>query len=50
LGGDARISFAKEFDYLLIKDMITINNDWVTITNKGFKYYGAVLSLFYPNV
>jgi oxygen-independent coproporphyrinogen-3 oxidase len=50
LGVDARISFAKEFDYLLIKDMITINNDWVTITNKGFKYYGAVLSLFYPNV
>lgn len=50
LSVDARLSFAKQFDYLLAKDMITIDHDWISITKKGFKNYGAVLSLFYPNV
>lgn len=41
--------FAKEFKYLLYKGFITIDKDLVSITKKGFKYYGAILSLFYPN-
>lgn len=40
--------FSKELKYLLYKELITIDNDWVSITKEGFKYYGVILSLFYP--
>ena len=41
--------YKSEFDYLLSNDYILIVNDIVYLTELGFKYFGAVGSLFYSN-
>lgn len=48
IGNDSMKTYREEFDYLLHNELITIEDDWVFITKDGFKYYGAILSLFYP--
>ena len=35
-------------NYLSISKLITINRERVQFTHKGFRNYGAILSLFYP--
>lgn len=47
LGTDSAQFFKKELDYCLSKDLITIEDARVYITEKGFKNYGAVFSLYY---
>lgn len=39
--------YEKEFDFLIQNKYITINDDIVRLTELGFKYFGAVGSLFY---
>ena len=41
--------FSEEFEFLLSKNYIKIDNDEVILTRRGFLHYGAVLSLFYPH-
>ncbi len=41
--------FENEINYLLLKKLIKITNNQIVITPKGFKHYGAVLAMFYPN-
>lgn len=49
IGHNSMEIFKKEFEYLLYNKFITIDHDWICITKEGFKYYGTILSLFYPN-
>lgn len=43
------IVYKKEFKFLKRKRLIKIKNDLVTVTKKGYKYYGAIGALFYSN-
>ena len=48
LGRDAWLVYKRQLDFCIAEDYITISDDErVHITPKGFKYYGAVFSLFY---
>jgi len=38
-----------QLKFLLENECVEIHNQIVTLTKKGFKYYGAVGSVFYPN-
>lgn len=44
---DPLIKYKKEFNYLLLNDYVSIKGDNVTLTRKGFKYFGAIGALFY---
>lgn len=43
------IKYKKEFEYLLKNNYIEIKDDIISLTKKGFKYFGAVGALFYSN-
>jgi len=47
LNEDFQKKIEKELNFLLKKRFVTIKNDLVTLTKKGFKFYGAVLAMFY---
>jgi oxygen-independent coproporphyrinogen-3 oxidase len=49
LGVDARIYYDRPLSYCLENGLLSIVGDIVSCTRKGFKHYGAVFSLFYPN-
>lgn len=49
IGHNSMKAFKSEFEHLLNNKMITIDHDWNSITKEGFKYYAAILSLFYPH-
>jgi len=42
-------NFAHVFDFLLKAKLVEISGQQVSFTPRGFKHYGAVLSLFYAN-
>ncbi len=48
LGKSARDCYKIQFDFLIKRRYVEIVDDIVYITKRGFKCYGAVLSLFYP--
>ena len=43
------IDYNSEIRYLLENEMITLKGNKVKVTQKGFKYYGAIATLFYGN-
>lgn len=43
------IKYKEEFKFLLTNEYIEIKEDIVSLTKKGFKYFGAVGSLFYSD-
>ncbi len=45
---DPLVTFKSQFEFLLTENYVQMIDDEVAITTKGFKYYGAILSLFYP--
>lgn len=47
LGQSAKQYFEPEINYLLKKRYISLKDNVISITKKGFKYYGAVLAMFY---
>lgn len=47
LGCDARTYYSGQLDFCLSRGYIEIFDDRVTVTPSGFKYYGALFSLFY---
>jgi oxygen-independent coproporphyrinogen-3 oxidase len=47
LGVDAEDYYQPQLLFCLEHDLLTIDGNSVTCTCKGFKYYGAVFSLFY---
>jgi oxygen-independent coproporphyrinogen-3 oxidase len=47
LGVDATSYYHQQLSFCQANDLLTITGDVVTCTPKGFKYYGAVFSLFY---
>lgn len=49
LNDDSRQVFAPQFDFCLNEGLLIHDKDKMRITRKGFKYYGAVFSLFYNN-
>lgn len=49
LGCDSREYYSKQLSYCLSEKLISIHNNRVHITPKGFVNYGAVFSLFYLN-
>lgn len=49
IGNNPLKIYNKEFDYLLSNNYIKINNDYVCLTDLGFKYFGAIGSLFYSD-
>ena len=49
LGRDSREYFAEELDYLLSQEYITIHDNYVTVTEKGFRFYGAIAALFWSD-
>ena len=48
LGESAKKVFAKQIEFLYNNNLIELYNDIIKITPKGFKFYGAILSMFYP--
>ena len=40
--------FKEQINFLSSKKLIKIKNNNIIISPKGFKYYGAVLAMFYP--
>ena len=46
---DAFTLFSDEINFLLTEEYITLENNKIFITPRGFRYYGAILSLFYPS-
>lgn len=49
LSCDAKNVFSNQLEFCIEKGLITLENDIVRITKDGFKYYGAVFSLFYDS-
>lgn len=47
LGKDASVEYKNEINYCLKHGLLEKAEDRLLITQKGFKYYGAVFSLFY---
>lgn len=47
LGEDANIRYRDAIEYCLNNNLVTQSGDIIRITREGFKYYGAVFSLFY---
>ena len=45
---DPLLKFSAVFDFLTKNQYISIKEDKAYITQSGFKYYGPILSLFYP--
>lgn len=44
---DSNLSFQKELELCLREELLSIEGDRLFITEKGFRYYGAVFSLFH---
>ena len=49
LGRDFLVMFKTQIDFCTQQGLIVVTGDNLIITRKGFKYYGAVFSLFYDN-
>ena len=49
LGEDAKEYFNEELEYLLQNDYVTVEGDCVAVTEKGFRYYGAIAALFWSD-
>ena len=47
---DPLSKFSAVFDFLTKNQYISIENGTVCITQSGFKYYGPIMSLFYPMI
>lgn len=47
LGCDAKTYYSGQLDFCLSHKYIEISDDRVVVTPLGFKYYGALFSLFY---
>ena len=47
MGQEPRTYYKEEFDFLLENQYVTIVDDEVILTKKGFKYYSAIGALFY---
>lgn len=47
---DLLLKFSAVFDFLTKHQYISIKDGKVFITHSGFKYYGPILSLFYPMI
>lgn len=47
LGRDAKKYYSEQLDFCLSHDYVEILDDRVAVTPSGFKYYGALFSLFY---
>lgn len=47
---DPLLKFSAVFDFLTKNQYISIKNGIVFITQSGFKYYGPIMSLFYPMI
>jgi oxygen-independent coproporphyrinogen-3 oxidase len=47
LGIDSKQYFDKEIGFCLDNNLLTLDNDFLHITQTGFRNYGAVFSLFY---
>lgn len=48
LNEDSYNYFKKEIEFLQRNKYIKLENRNIIITSKGFKYYGAILAMFYP--
>lgn len=48
LKDDSYNYFKKQINFLINNKYITIKNNLLKVTPKGFKHYGAVLAMFYP--
>ena len=48
LNEDAEVVYNKQLEFCISRQLLEKDNEWVSIRPKGFKYYGAVYSLFYP--
>lgn len=46
---NAKKYFKEEFDYLFKNEYISEINNEIILTQKGFRYYGAICSLFWSN-
>ena len=49
LGCDATTYYSSPLDFCVSRGYIEISNERVIITPLGFKYYGALFSLFYAS-
>lgn len=49
LGRDSCEYFAEELAFLLLNKYIRIKGDTVLVTEKGFRYYGAIAALFWSD-
>lgn len=49
LEDDASKLFSNQLEFCIEKGLISLENDIVSITKDGFKYYGPVFSLFYDS-
>ena len=47
LGCDAKVYYSSQLEYCLSHEYVEILDDRVIVTPSGFKYYGALFSLFY---
>ncbi|GAB1416931.1 hypothetical protein MASR2M117_23370 [Paludibacter sp.] len=47
LGIDSKQFFYKKIEFCLNNELLTLDNDFLHITQKGYRNYGAVFSLFY---
>jgi oxygen-independent coproporphyrinogen-3 oxidase len=50
LGIDARTYYDRQLSFCLKHGLLAITGDVVSCTHIGFKHYGAVFSLFYPDI
>lgn len=50
LGMNFLVAFRSEIDYCTRQELIEIHGDKLSITRKGFEYYGAVFSLLYDKM
>lgn len=49
LGCDATTYYSSPLDFCVSRGYIEISNERVIVTPLGFKYYGALFSLFYAS-
>jgi len=49
LGADAKTYFSEEMEYLLQNGYVSVVDDYVAVTEKGFRYYGAIAALFWSD-
>ena len=44
-----RVRFSNEIGYLLSRGLIEEDAQWISLTRQGFRYYGAIGSLFWSD-